>query len=226
MSGVWGWFGGQNAQKKKDSPKNAILALRAQLEMLQKREQHTQRQIDEQEAIARKNVTTNKNAAKTALRRKKQHENTLEQTIAQISTLEQNIYSIEAANINKETLMAIEQAGKAMATIHSGLDINKVDDTMEKIREQHDLSKEIANAITSQQVGEQIDETELEDELAELEQEALDNKMLNTGTVPVSDEIHRLPAAANGEIKSKAPVHAEEDDEEEELRRLQAEMAM
>jgi charged multivesicular body protein 4 len=61
MSGVWGWFGGQNAQKKKDSPKNAILALRAQLEMLQKREQHTQRQIDEQEAIARKNVTTNKN---------------------------------------------------------------------------------------------------------------------------------------------------------------------
>jgi charged multivesicular body protein 4 len=60
MSGVWGWFGGQSAQKKKDSPKNAILALRAQLEMLQKREQHTQRLIDEQEAIARKNVSTNK----------------------------------------------------------------------------------------------------------------------------------------------------------------------
>ncbi|PQE04528.1 vacuolar-sorting snf7 protein [Rutstroemia sp. NJR-2017a BVV2] len=225
-----------NAQKKKDSPKNAILALRAQLEMLQKREQHTQRQIDEQEAIARKNVSTNKNAAKTALRRKKQHEHTLEQTIAQISTLEQNIYSIEAANINKETLMAIEQAGKAMATIHSGLDLNKVDDTMyvrplafefddtdenrEKIQEQTTLSKEIAIAITSQQVGEPIDETELEEELMELEQEALDNKMLKTGTVPVSDEIHRLPAAANGEI------HAEEDDEEEELRKLQAEMAM
>jgi hypothetical protein len=63
------------------------------------------------------------------------------------------------------------------------------------------LSKEIATAITSQQIGEQIDETELEDELAELEQEALDNKMLKTGTVPVSDEIHRLPAAANGESK-------------------------
>jgi len=27
-------------------------------------------------------------------------------------------------------------------------------------------------------------------------------------------------------VKSKAPVHVEEDDEEEELRRLQAEMAM
>ncbi len=67
--------------------------------------------------------------------------------------------------------------------------------------------------------------------------------MLKTGTVPVSDEVHRLPAAANGErrlhmtltsiqpltiisVKGKAPVHAEEEDEEEELRKLQAEMAM
>lgn len=63
--------------------------------------------------------------------------------------------------------------------------------------------------------------------------------MLKTGTVPVSDEIHRLPAVGNSESKSLelhcvksqliakivAPVHAEED-EEEELRKLQAEMAM
>lgn len=61
MSGVWGWFGGQPAQKKKDAPKNAILALRAHLDMLQKRERHLQNQMDEQDAIARKNVNTNKN---------------------------------------------------------------------------------------------------------------------------------------------------------------------
>ena len=60
MSGVWGWFGGQSAQKKKDTPKNAILGLRSQLEMLQKRERHLQNQIDEQDGIARKNVSTNK----------------------------------------------------------------------------------------------------------------------------------------------------------------------
>lgn len=61
MSGVWGWFGGAAAAKKKDSPKNAILGLRAQLDMLQKREKHLQTQMDEQDAIARKNVNTNKN---------------------------------------------------------------------------------------------------------------------------------------------------------------------
>jgi charged multivesicular body protein 4 len=72
----------------------------------------------------------------------------------------------------------------------------------EKLREQHALGEEIAQAITSAPIGEPIDETELDDELAELEQEQLDNKMLKTGTVPVSDEIHRLPAAAIGESKS------------------------
>jgi charged multivesicular body protein 4A/B len=61
MSGVWGWFGGQSAQKRKDTPKNAILGLRSQLEMLQKRERHLQNQMDEQDAIARKNVSSNKN---------------------------------------------------------------------------------------------------------------------------------------------------------------------
>lgn len=61
MSG-WGlgWFGG-GATKKKDAPKNAILQLRGQLEMLSKREKHLQHQIDEQDAIARKNVSANKN---------------------------------------------------------------------------------------------------------------------------------------------------------------------
>jgi charged multivesicular body protein 4 len=60
MSGIWGWFGGGAAQKRKDTPKNVILDLRTQLEMLQKREAHLTRQIEEQEQIARKNVTTNK----------------------------------------------------------------------------------------------------------------------------------------------------------------------
>ncbi|TAQ91448.1 hypothetical protein B7494_g182 [Chlorociboria aeruginascens] len=226
MSGVWGWFGGQSAQKQKDAPKNAILGLRSQLEMLQKREKHLQNQMDEQDVIARKNVSTNKNAARAALKRKKAHEHTLDQTTAQISTLEQQIYSIEAANINRETLLAMERAGKAMKTIHGKLDIDKVDETMEQLREQHALGEEIANAITSAPIGEPIDETELDDELAELEQEQLDNEMLRTGTVPVSDQVHQLPTAPNPEIRRKAPVHAEEEDEEEELRKLQAEMAM
>lgn len=69
-------------------------------------------------------------AAKQALRRKKQFEHAMEQTSAQIMTLEREIYSIETANINKETLDAMTSAKQAMKHIHAGLTIDKVDQTM------------------------------------------------------------------------------------------------
>lgn len=59
---MWSWFGGASAaQKRKDAPKNAILQLREQLDMLQKREKHLENQMAEQDAVARKNVSSNKN---------------------------------------------------------------------------------------------------------------------------------------------------------------------
>ena len=57
---MWSWFSGAGAQRRKDGPKNAILLLRQQLDMLQKREKHLENQMNEQEAIARKNLATNK----------------------------------------------------------------------------------------------------------------------------------------------------------------------
>lgn len=69
-------------------------------------------------------------AAKSALKRKKAHEHSLDQTEAQIGTLEQQINSIESANINKETLLAMENASKAMKQIHGGLTVDKVDEIM------------------------------------------------------------------------------------------------
>lgn len=223
---MWGWFGGAAAQKRKDAPKNAILMLRQQLDMLQKRERHLESQMAEQDAAARKHLATNKPAAKAALRRKKVHEKSLEQTNAQIAQVEQQIYSIEAANINQETLNAMKNAGAAMKQIHGGLTIDKVDATMDELREQHALGEEIANAITGTQIGEPIDEADLEDELENMEQEAMDERMLKTGPLPVASEVDRLPQVGNGELKGKLKAPMTEDDEEEELRKLQAEMAM
>lgn len=74
-----------------------------------------------------------------------------------------------------------------------------------------------------------------------MEQEALDARMTDTGTVPVTD---RLPSVGNGERASRLSlsipatvntdsdivkthkVTREEEDEEAELAKLQAEMAM
>ena len=58
---MWGWFGGNSAAKK-EAPKKAIVDLRDQLGMLQKRERYLEQQISEHEAIARKNINTNKNS--------------------------------------------------------------------------------------------------------------------------------------------------------------------
>lgn len=219
---MWGWFGGATTQRRKDAPKNAILLLRQQLDMLQKRERHLESQMKEQGAIAQKNLTTNRTAATAALRRKKVHERSLQQTNDQINQVEQQIYSIETANINQETLNAMKTAGKAMKEIHGNLTIDKVDATMEELREQHALGEEIANAISGVPIGEPIDEDDLEAELEAMEQAAIDERMLTTGTVPVAD----LPGVTNGPIKGKNKVRPEEEDEEEELRKLQAEMAM
>lgn len=60
MSGLFSMFFGNN-DTKKDVPKKAITDLRMQISMLQKKEAYLTQQIDEQEALARKNVTSNKN---------------------------------------------------------------------------------------------------------------------------------------------------------------------
>ena len=44
--------------------------------------------------------------------------------------LENQIYAIEAANINQETLTAMKNAGKAMKDIHGNLTMDKIDTIM------------------------------------------------------------------------------------------------
>lgn len=150
--------------------------------------------------------------------------------------LEQQISSIESANINQETLVAMKNAGKAMQKIHGKMKMEDVDVTMyafsaslsippivcgfslfglfrtqmrltysrrEQLREQHELTQEIGNAITSMPITDPIDEDELEADLAALEQENLDEKMLKTGTVP-QDSLQRLQAGVN--VESKFPL--------------------
>lgn len=67
------------------------------------------------------------------------------------------------------------------------------------MREQNELSEDIVNAITSNSLGDTIDESVLEDELDQLQQEQLDEQILKTGNVPVSDAVHKMPTPLNTE---------------------------
>ncbi len=127
-----------------------------------------------------------------------------------------------------------------MKQIHGNLTIDKVDQTMDELREQHALGEEIASAITNAPIGEPIDEADLEEELEGLEQEAMDERRISTGPTPVTGDVNRLPAVSNAPRKSLfARYHelgntdvsivkqtTQEEDEEEELKRMQAELAL
>ncbi|KAH9983419.1 ESCRT-III component [Xylariaceae sp. FL0662B] len=112
-----------------------------------------------------------------------------------------------------------------MKQILGKLTPEKVDETMENLREQNALGDEIVESMNNLNTANQIDDVDLDAKLEELQQEQLDEQMLKMGTVPVSDAIHGTNATAHREPPSKvSTIEAEE--MEAELKQLQAKMAM
>ncbi|CAG8723471.1 14899_t:CDS:2, partial [Racocetra fulgida] len=163
----------------------AIVRLRETLQMLEKRENHLQNKIDSELKLAKSNATTNKRAALMALKRKKQYESQIEKIGGSRITIEAQVMAIESANVNLETIKAMESGAEAMKAIHGSMDINKVDDIMDSVRENMDLADEISNAISAPMIGVDLDDDELTAELEELEQEVLDSQLLEVEPPPV-----------------------------------------
>jgi charged multivesicular body protein 4A/B len=64
--------------------------------------------------------------------------------------------------------------------------VDQVDDTMDEIREQMEVAAEINDAIAQPLGGEMYDEAELEEELAALEEEAMNERFSSVSTVPTT----------------------------------------
>ncbi|MCO5565869.1 hypothetical protein L7F22_019544 [Adiantum nelumboides] len=220
---TWGsWLVG-----KRDNPnsaKDAIVGLRQQLLMLEKKEEHLTKKIDDETRKAKANVTTNKRAAQAALRQRKQYENELDRISGTRMTLETQVHAIESANMNLETMKAMRKGADALKGIHGSLNIDKVDATMDSIREQMDLTNEISDAISNPvAMGQDIDEDELKNELDELEQAELNDRLVGAESVPSHlPAVTAGPSRVNGQANQAQTV----DDDDAELRALQAELAM
>ncbi|KAK7020111.1 Charged multivesicular body protein 4b [Halocaridina rubra] len=130
-----------------------------------------------------------------ALKRKKRYEKQLQQIDGTLSTIEMQREALESANTNTNVLQTMGEAAKALKAAHQHMDVDKVHDMMDDIAEQQDLAKEISEAISNPVAfGDDVDEDDLLAELEVLEQEALDEKLLETGgTVP--DELPEVPTA-------------------------------
>lgn len=182
------------------------------------------------------------------MRQKKAYENELDRLAGMRMTLETQVNAIESANMNLETMTAMRKGADALKTIHGSLyvsplfsrlltalltfavasrNIDKVDSTMDSIREQMDLTNEISDAISNPVgMGQDIDEDELKNELEELEQDELNERLVGADSVPLHTPaiVSSGPSrVSNGPVKKQAVV---EDDDDAELRALQAELAM
>lgn len=88
---------------------------------------------------------------------------------------------------------------------------------VDDVREQMDLTNEISEAISNTQMGAALDEDDLNEQLEEMEQEQLNEKLLGTRDPP--SHLPSVPAA------HMSKSHAiEEDDDEAAFLKLQKEM--
>ncbi|AET40485.1 ESCRT-III subunit protein SNF7 Ecym_6089 [Eremothecium cymbalariae DBVPG len=238
---MWTYLFGTRNAKKKELPKKAILDLREHIQLLSKKQTHLQTQISAQEQSARQFLGKgNKTMAKNALKRKKMFEGQLAKIDGQMESLEQQLYSIENANLNLETMKAMKQGATAMKHIHDGLDVERVDETMDEIREQVELGEEISDAISRPLYTgvNDIDEEELDEELDLLAQEEVAKKVVQPGAATLEGSSSKkvsLPSVPTGELPqheargksdSRNKESQEEDEDERALRELQAEMGL
>ncbi|KAG0668436.1 ESCRT-III subunit protein snf7 [Maudiozyma exigua] len=240
---MWSFFGGSSTNgKNQELPKKAIVELREHINLLNKKQSHLQTQLITQENEARRFLSLgNKTLAKNSLKKKKIYENQLTKLDGQIDSLEQQLFSIESANLNLETLRAMKQGSKAMKAIHTGMDIDKVDETMDDIREQVELGEEISDAISRPMYSgmNEVDEDELDEELDMLAQEETAQNIENIPNERVSqipsERVSELPNVPIDKIQDNTskqnnqPASVTEDEEDEDeraLRELQAEMGL
>jgi Snf7 len=92
--------------------------------------------------------TTASPAATAALKRKHELEKQRDQLEGTRMTLETQANAIESAHFNAQTVVAMRQGAQVLKSIHKQFDVDKVEDTVEDIREQMEITQQIAHAIS------------------------------------------------------------------------------
>ncbi|UJR34266.1 hypothetical protein I4U23_021670 [Adineta vaga] len=179
-------FGSKKDDTKNVSSSDAIQRLSDVEEMLNKKQQHLESQIDEEKKTAiRCSKQGNKRGALMALKRKKKYEKTLLQLDGTLTTLETQREYLQNASTNMDVLRVMKQAANALKKTNQNLDVDQVHDLMDDLSEQHTVAEEIANAISSPMgTSDLYSDADLERELELLAQEEIKEDMMTIGPLP------------------------------------------
>lgn len=195
----------------------AIQKNKTAIETLDKREKLLEKRISDEEADAKSRVANNdKRGALMALKRKKLLETELETLMNSRMTLEQQINSLEAAQMNQIAVAALAHGVAVHKQLNKQIDADRVDQLMEDLQEQQDLQNEIAQVMST---GTRIageDEDELLRELETMQAKQLEEQLIGAGSVPSTSV-----AAAAPTVVAAPTANSLSQDEEAELAALQ-----
>ncbi|KAK4229996.1 Snf7-domain-containing protein [Podospora fimiseda] len=145
--------------------KEVLASLTHQTKILEKR-------VEELNATAKLAVAKqNRVAALAALKSKKLAEATLERRFATVNQLEEVAAKIQQASDNVQIVKVMESSSEALKSLTAQTGgVERVEEVVDRLREQMAASDEIGSILAEASGMQAIDEGEIDDELAELEQ--------------------------------------------------------
>jgi charged multivesicular body protein 4 len=204
------------------STQDALEKLRETEDMLLKKQEYLENNISSEVAAAKKHGTANKRMALQALRRKKMHEKKLEEIDGVLNTIQHQKDALENAAVNAEVLQVLGGSAKALKGAHNNMDVDKINDLMEEIREQQDFAREMADIFSQPLFGDALDEDDLMKELEEMEEADLDEQLLDVGPVPADKMASKLPTVPTDYLPAAPQKHATKKKEDDDLADLEA----
>lgn len=183
------------------SLKELIAKLQHQTEMLSAKVE--QLEVDAKKAVARKNRVS----ALAALKSKKVAESSLAQRYASLNQVEEVALKIEQASDNVQLVKVMESSSGVLKNLNKQVGgVEKVDSVMDELRERISDTDELAN-ILAESTGAPIDEGEIDDELAAMENE-IKEKQEEKETKEKLDKLPNVPSqeAAPERERARTPT--------------------
>lgn len=148
----------------------------------------------------------NRQAAMKYLKKRKQLEKSLETKDNTLSNIQAMLMSIQQADSNKMTYNAYNKSANALKEATKDVNMDKLDDTMQDLKEVMEINADIEDVLRSPISNRQaLDDTELNQELAELLASDTPSKRKQDETMDMSEMLSNLPQVPKDPLTPKAP---------------------
>lgn len=194
---MFGFFSSKK-EDKGPTPAEAIAKLRETEGILLKKQEVLEEKVNDAIKKAKANRIKNKRLAIQALKNKNKYEKQLKVIDRTLTNLETQREALEQAVSNVQVIETLKFGSESLKIAQKNYRVDQVHDVMDNIAEQLDVAKEISEAVSSSVAfGEDISEEDLEEELQQLEKEALDDEFIK---IPSSLD---LPTPADNNIEKE-----------------------